>query len=146
MTCVFVQLRCDPGKTYDVADASLRAAVKAAGLDGTLDTGGPFTVFAPTDDAFGNLPAGTVEGLLDDLDALTDILLFHVVEGRVFANDLSCGTRVKMVNGDFSLTKCVHGNVFQRGPGNTQLKPKIVDVDIEACNGVVHVVNNVLLP
>jgi uncharacterized surface protein with fasciclin (FAS1) repeats len=127
--------------------STLCAAVQAAGLGEALTTG-TFTVFAPTDDAFAALPAGTVEGLLDDIDALTNILLFHAVaDKKVKSCNLRCNGMVEMANGGMSETVCKDGSKFQTGAGNSDDKmPKIATADIMACNGVVHVVNQVLLP
>ncbi|KAG7356714.1 fasciclin domain containing protein [Nitzschia inconspicua] len=146
---------------------TLCAAVVAAGLDGTLSEG-DFTVFAPTDEAFSNLPEGTVESLLaeEGLSTLTDILLYHVVPISVFSSDLSCAGGpaglVQMANGKNTRTICCHSctpaeSIFQKGAGNPRtgngsardnqdVWPQIVATDIEACNGVIHVVNNVILP
>jgi len=128
--------------------ATLCAAVTAAGLDGALDGHDTFTVFAPTDEAFGNLPSGTVEALLDDIPALTNILLFHAVAGEeVFASDLHCTEKIEMANGKDSRTVCSGGKIFQKGAGNPRSNmPEIIATDIEACNGVVHVVSEVMLP
>jgi len=126
--------------------ATLCAAVKAAGLAETL-SGGTFTVFAPTDNAFGNLPDGTVEALLDDIPSLTDILLFHAVAGEVYSSDLHCQGKVEMANGKDSRTVCKGGKIYQKGSGNSNnARPEIVTADLKACNGVVHVVSEVLLP
>jgi len=129
---------------------TLCAAVQAADLAGTLSGDGPFTVFAPTDEAFGNLPAGTVEALLDDIPALSNILLFHVVAGKaVYSRDLQCTALTEMANGKDSRTVCqrVARKINQKGAGNSRDKmPEIIGVDIEACNGVVHVVSEVMLP
>lgn len=136
--------------------STLCAAVVAAGLDGVLSEG-EYTVFAPTDDAFGNLPEGTVETLLaeEDLVTLTDILLYHVVPGTVMAADLSCkggpAGLVEMANGKDTRTICCHSckpaeSIFQKGAGNPRIGsgsakdnqdswPMIVATDIEACNG-----------
>jgi len=128
--------------------STLCAAVKAAGLDNALDGTAKFTVFAPNDDAFANLPPGTVEALLDDTDALTNVLLFHAVAGRkVYSGDLKCQTKIEMANGKDSRTVCQGNGVFQKGAGNPrQDMPRIISTDIEACNGLIHVVNGVMLP
>lgn len=118
---------------------TLVAAVQAAGLVETLQGEGPFTVFAPTDDAFAKLPAGTVEGLLNDIPALTDILLYHVVPGKVMAADV-----VNLTSADSALGKALpievrDGKVFVAGA-------QVIITDIETTNGVIHVIDTVMLP
>lgn len=120
---------------------TLAAAVTAAGLVPTLKGEGPFTVFAPTDDAFAKLPAGTVEALLADIPKLTAILTYHVVAGKVLAADVVKlnGQKVKTVNGaDISVT--VTDGVQLNGSAN------VVTTDIECTNGVIHVLDAVILP
>jgi len=122
---------------------TLVAAVQAAGLVDTLSSEGPFTVFAPTDDAFAVLPAGTVEGLLADIPALTDILLYHVVTGKVMAAD------VVGLDGQSAETALAGKSVdIKVDMGNVYLNEnvKVVITDIEASNGVIHVIDTVLLP
>jgi len=126
---------------------TLVAAVEAAGLVETLKGEGPFTVFAPTDDAFAALPEGTVEGLLaDPSGALTDILLYHVVAGDVMAADVVGldGHDVETVGGG-TFTVAIDGDsVFLHdGAGNAI---EVVTTDIETSNGVIHVIDGVLLP
>jgi uncharacterized surface protein with fasciclin (FAS1) repeats len=133
----------DPGSLVDVAASAgsfeiLLAAVDAAGLTETLDEGGPFTVLAPTDDAFGDLPEGTVEALLDDIDALTDILLYHVIDGTVPASDVQSFSLVPTLQGsDVKVT--VDGSVFLNDA-------EVTTADVAANNGVIHVIDTVLLP
>lgn len=120
---------------------TLVAAVKAAGLAETLQGTGPFTVFAPTDAAFAKLPAGTVEALLADQEKLTSILTYHVVSGKVLAGDIvkANGATPTTVNG-LPLDVVVRdGNVFVNGA-------QVVTADIVASNGVIHVIDSVLLP
>ncbi|MGL4555044.1 MAG: fasciclin domain-containing protein [Gemmataceae bacterium] len=120
---------------------TLVAAVKAAGLVETLKGAGPFTVFAPTDDAFKKLPAGTVEGLLADLPKLTAVLTYHVVAGKVMAADV-----LKM---DGKEAKTVQGSAVKVGTaGGVTLNgsSKVVTTDIECSNGVIHVIDTVILP
>jgi transforming growth factor-beta-induced protein len=118
---------------------TLVAAVKAANLVETLKGKGPFTVFAPTDDAFKKLPAGTVEGLLKDIPTLKNILLFHVVSGKVMAADV-----VKLTSANTVLGKPVAVNVTN---GKVSVNnANVVITDIEASNGVIHVIDSVLLP
>jgi transforming growth factor-beta-induced protein len=126
---------------------TLCTAVKAAGLNGTLASG-TYTVFAPNNDAFNSLPNGTLAALLKDIPALKNILLFHVVSGRaVYSTNLICTKLLKMANGKNSRTVCRNNKVYQKGAGNSRDKmPQILTPDIKACNGVVHVVSQVLLP
>jgi uncharacterized surface protein with fasciclin (FAS1) repeats len=117
---------------------TLVAAVKAAGLVDTLSGPGPFTVFAPTDEAFAKLPAGTVEALLTDVPKLTSILTYHVVPGKVMAGDVMSLTEAATVNGQKLPIDTSRGVMV----GNAN----VVKTDIEASNGVIHVIDNVLLP
>ena len=117
---------------------TLVAAVEAAGLVDTLKGEGPFTVFAPTDEAFAMLPEGTVEALLDDTEALTGILTYHVVPGAVMAGDLTEGMTAETVNGR-SVTFTLEGGPQVNGANITM-------TDIEASNGVIHVIDTVLMP
>lgn len=117
---------------------TLVAAVTAAGLVDTLKGDGPFTVFAPTDEAFAALPEGTVEALLADIPALTAILTYHVVAGRVMSTDLSDGMMAETVNGQ-SITIGTMNGVTVNGAN-------VITADIEASNGVIHVIDAVILP
>ena len=120
---------------------TLVAAVKAAGLAETLQGTGPFTVFAPTDTAFAKLPAGTVEALLADKEKLTAILTYHVVPGKVVADDIvkANGATPTTVSG-LPLDIVVRdGKVFVNGA-------QVETADIVASNGVIHVIDSVLLP
>jgi uncharacterized surface protein with fasciclin (FAS1) repeats len=125
--------------------STLVSAVKAAGVADTLSGAGPFTVFAPTNAAFAKLPAGTVASLLkaENKDKLAGILTYHVVSGKVMAADVKPGA-VKTVNGA-SFTIAIEGKnvVITDGQGN---KSKVVQTDIPASNGVIHVIDTVLLP
>jgi len=133
---------CDLGTIVDVAVGNgsfntLVAAVTAAELVETLSSDGPFTVFAPTDDAFAALPEGTVEGLLEDIPSLTSILTYHVVSGKVESGDLTNGP-VPTVNGadvEINLDDGVKVN-----------DSNVVIADVQACNGVIHVIDAVLMP
>jgi transforming growth factor-beta-induced protein len=118
---------------------TLVAAVKAANLVETLKGKGPFTVFAPTDDAFKKLPAGTVEGLLKDVPTLKNILLFHVVSGKVMAADVVKLQSANTVLGKPVAVKVTNGKVAVNDAN-------VVITDIEASNGVIHVIDSVLLP
>ncbi|MEY3175933.1 MAG: hypothetical protein RLZZ436_3847 [Planctomycetota bacterium] len=137
-----------PAKAGDIVDVAvgagkfgtLVAAVKAAGLVETLKGEGPFTVFAPTDEAFAKLPAGTVESLLkpENKDKLVAILTYHVVPGKLKAADVVAAKELKTVNG-------------KAAPISTEGGAKIggasiIKTDIEASNGVVHVIDAVILP
>lgn len=117
---------------------TLVAAVEATGLVETLKGEGPFTVFAPTDEAFAALPEGTVEGLLEDTEALTSILTYHVVPGAVMAGDLTQGMAAETVNGA-EVTFSLEGGATINGAN-------IVTTDIETSNGVIHVIDAVLMP
>jgi len=117
---------------------TLVAAVTSAGLVDTLKVPGPFTVFAPTDEAFAALPEGTVEGLLNDIPALTAILTYHVVPGRVMSTDLTDGMMAETVNGQ-SVTIGTMNGVTVNGAN-------VTTADIEASNGVIHVIDAVILP
>jgi uncharacterized surface protein with fasciclin (FAS1) repeats len=120
---------------------TLVAAVKAAGLVETLSGPGPFTVFAPTDAAFAKLPAGTIDALLADKEKLTSILTYHVVSGKIMAADIitSNGATPKTVNG-LPLDIAVRGGkVYVNGVN-------VVTADVQAANGVIHIIDAVLLP
>jgi uncharacterized surface protein with fasciclin (FAS1) repeats len=134
-------------ETRDIVDiavedgrfGTLVAAVQAAGLVDTLKSEGPFTVFAPTDDAFAALPEGTVEALLADIPALTNILLYHVVEGKVLAADVVGLSQAMSVQGQYLGIEIMDGKVMI---DNAQ----VIITDIEASNGVIHVIDAVVLP
>jgi uncharacterized surface protein with fasciclin (FAS1) repeats len=117
---------------------TLLAAVDAAGLGDTLSEGGPFTVFAPTDEAFAKLPEGTVESLLDDPTRLTEILTYHVVPRRVTAAEAAGLASAPTMQGS-ELPISIDGGIHV-GDAN------VVGADIEATNGVIHVIDRVLLP
>jgi len=120
---------------------TLVTAVTAAGLVDTLKGEGPFTVFAPTDDAFAKLPAGTVEELVkpENKQKLTDILLYHVVSGKVMAADVVGLTSATTVLGKDVAIKVDMGNVYVNDA-------KVIITDIETSNGVIHVIDTVLIP
>ncbi len=120
---------------------TLATSVTAAGLVDTLKGAGPFTVFAPTDEAFAKLPAGTVEGLLKDIPKLKSILTYHVVAGKVMAAD------VMKMDGQTATT--VNGGGLKIGTANgvkLNGEVNVVKTDIVCTNGVIHVVDAVLLP
>ena len=132
---------------------TLVAAVKAAGLVETLQGAGPFTVFAPTNEAFAKLPAGTVDTLLkpENKDMLTKILTYHVVAGRMSASDLR--KEIKAGNGEASLKTVSGGTLIATLQGNNiVLKDEKGDMstvtisNVNQSNGVIHVVDTVLLP
>ncbi len=120
---------------------TLTAAIKAAGLESTLAGAGPFTVFAPTDEAFAKLPAGTVDSLLkpENKDKLKAILTYHVVSGKVPSTEAVKLTTAKTVNGK-ELKLSVDGGLKLNG------NAKVVKADIGASNGVIHVIDAVVIP
>jgi uncharacterized surface protein with fasciclin (FAS1) repeats len=134
-------------ETRDIVDiavedgrfTTLVAAVEAAGLVDALKADGPLTVFAPTDDAFAALPEGTVEALLGDIPALTDILLYHVAEGKAMAADVVELDQVQTLQGQYADIEFMDGSVML---DNAQ----VIITDIEAANGVIHVIDAVILP
>ena len=133
-----------PGTIVDIAVAdgrfsTLVAAVTAADLAETLSSEGPFTVFAPTDDAFAALPEGTVEALLEDIPQLSNILLYHVVPGKVMAADVVELELADTAAGIPVRIRVEDGNVFIN-------ESQVVITDIEASNGVIHVIDSVILP
>jgi len=125
---------------------TLAKALTAAGLVETLKGDGPFTVFAPTDEAFAKLPAGTLDGLLKDKKALTAVLTYHVVPGEVMASQVAGmdGKKVTTAQGGTFTVNVKDGKVsLTDGAGNTV---NVVKTDITASNGVIHVIDGVLLP
>ena len=120
---------------------TLVAAVQAAGLVETLKGKGPFTVFAPTDEAFAKLPAGTVESLLkpENKEKLVAVLTYHVVPGKVMAADVVKLTEAPTVQGSKAKVKVADGTVMIDNA-------KVVKTDIETSNGVIHVIDAVILP
>ena len=120
--------------------STLVAAAKAAGLVETLKGDGPFTVFAPTDEAFKALPAGTVEDLLkpENKEKLAAILTYHVVPGKVMSSDLTDDASVKTVQGGEVKIDLDNGPMVNDA--------KVVQADIEADNGVIHVIDKVIMP
>ena len=134
------------GHSKDIVDTAVEAgtfttlvaAVQAAGLVETLKGDGPFTVFAPTDEAFAALPEGTVEGLLADPEALAAVLTYHVVAGKVMSTDLTNNMMAPTVNGA-DVTIMTEGGVMVNGAN-------VIAADVEASNGVIHVIDAVILP
>lgn len=137
----------DGGTTRDIVETAIAAgqfktlatALTAAGLVETLKGKGPFTVFAPTDEAFAKLPKGTLEALLKDKAKLTAILTYHVVSGDVRAAQVVKLTEAKTVNGQTASIAVKNGKVMV---GNAN----VVTTDIVATNGVIHVIDAVMLP
>ena len=136
--------------TMDIVDTAvaagsfktLAAALTAAGLIDTLKGPGPFTVFAPNDDAFAKIPAADLDALLADKEKLTAVLMLHVVPGRVAAADvmkLADGTMVKTAGGAEVKVGNTMGGVTVNGV-------KVIATDINATNGVIHVVDSVIMP
>ena len=119
--------------------STLVTAVEAAGLVETLQGDGPFTVFAPTDEAFAALPDGTIEALLEDTDTLGSILTYHVIAGEVMSTDLEDGMMAETVNGQEVIIGVGEDGVTVDGAN-------VVMADIEATNGVIHVIDAVILP
>jgi uncharacterized surface protein with fasciclin (FAS1) repeats len=130
----------------DIVDTAVSAgqfntlvkAVQAAGLVDTLKGKGPFTVFAPTDEAFAKLPAGTVEALLQDKQKLAQVLTYHVVPGKVTASQVKPGA-VKTVQGQSLRVRTEGGGVMVDNA-------RVIQTDVMASNGVIHVIDSVVLP
>ena len=116
---------------------TLATALQAAGLVDTLKSKGPFTVFAPTDEAFAKIPKADLDALLKDKAKLTAVLTYHVVSGKVMAKDVKAGN-VKTVQGS-DITLATMGGV-------TVNNAKVVSADVGASNGVIHVIDTVLMP
>jgi len=132
--------------SMDIVDTAVKAgsfktlatALEAAGLVKTLKGDGPFTVFAPTDEAFAKLPKGTVEALLKDKEKLTAVLTYHVVSGKVKAADVVKLRTAKTVQGQSVKIDATEGVKIDNA--------KVVKADIDCTNGVIHVIDTVLLP
>ena len=135
------------GMKKDIVDTAVAAgdfstlvtAVKAAGLVETLKGEGPFTVFAPTDAAFAKVPTDTLNALLADKEALANVLTYHVVAGNVMAADVVKLTSAVTVQGQAVSIEVKEGKVFIDGT-------QVVATDIKASNGVIHVIDSVILP
>jgi len=138
-------VRAEPKK--DIVDTAVAAgnfktlatALEKAGLVDTLKGKGPFTIFAPTDEAFAKIPKATLDALLKDKKKLTAVLAYHVVSGKVMAADVVKLTTAKTVNGQSVTIKASGGTVKVNDATVTK-------TDIEASNGVIHVIDTVLLP
>lgn len=141
--------RSESGQSKDIVDTAVEArtfnslvtALKAAGLVETLKGKGPFTVFAPTDEAFAKLPPGTLDDLLkpQNKDRLTKILTYHVVSGRLMASDVVELKSAKTLSGESLQIQSAGGTVTVNGA-------RVIKTDITASNGVIHVIDAVLLP
>jgi uncharacterized surface protein with fasciclin (FAS1) repeats len=142
-------VRAGAAEPKDIVDTAVAAgsfktlakALEAADLVSTLKGAGPFTVFAPTDDAFAKLPAGTVENLLkpENKDTLRRILTYHVVAGKVMASDVVKLKSAKAVSGD-TITVAANG-------GDVKVDAaRVVKTDVAASNGVIHVIDTVIIP
>lgn len=136
-------LRAASGDIVDTAVAAgqfttLVKAVQAAGLVETLKSEGPFTVFAPTDEAFAKLPAGALDALIADKEKLRAVLTYHVVPGKVLAADVKTSS-VKTIQGSSAKLVAKDGGVSIDGA-------KVVKADIETSNGVIHVIDRVIMP
>jgi uncharacterized surface protein with fasciclin (FAS1) repeats len=118
--------------------STLVAAIKAASLVDTLKGKGPFTVFAPTDEAFAKLPAGTVDGLLKDIPKLKKILTYHVVSGKVMAADVSKLKSAKTVEGSEVTIDASNGVKVNAS--------MVTTADVAADNGIIHIIDTVLMP
>jgi uncharacterized surface protein with fasciclin (FAS1) repeats len=120
---------------------TLVAAVKAGGLADMLKGSGPFTVFAPTDEAFAKLPAGTVENLLkpENREMLVKILSYHVIPGNAMASDVVKMPRIKTAQGQELMVKAKDGKVWIN-------KSTVIKADVAASNGTIHVIDTVLMP
>jgi uncharacterized surface protein with fasciclin (FAS1) repeats len=149
MTIFALSLAVSPAQaqTKDIVDTAvaagtfntLAAALKATDLIGTLKGAGPFTVFAPTDEAFAKLPKATLDALLKDPAKLKGILLYHVVSGKVMAGDVVKITSAKSVQGSAITIKVADGKVMVDNA-------HVAKTDILASNGVIHVIDTVILP
>lgn len=118
--------------------STLLKAAEVAGLADTLSTGGPFTIFAPTDEAFSKIPSETLNSLLNDPEKLKGILLYHGVEGKVKSTDLSGTMKVKTLQGQEILIDATDGVKINDAT--------VINADIETDNGIIHVINKVILP
>jgi len=119
--------------------SSLVSAIQAAGLVDALSGEGPFTVFAPTDEAFANLPEGALDSLLQDPEELKRVLTYHVVSGKVMASDVADLTEATTLEGSTLSIDTDENGVMINGAN-------VVQADIECTNGVIHVIDSVLMP
>ena len=147
MKKTLIALALTAGATFtalaqDIVDTAVKAGnfktlVAAAGLADTLKGPGPFTVFAPTDEAFAKIPKATLDGLLADKAALTKVLTYHVVPGKVMAKDVKAG-KVKTVQGQELTVSTQMGVMVDQS--------KVIATDVAASNGVIHAIDTVLMP
>ena len=150
MTKTLIALALTSGATFssmaqDIVDTAVKAgnfktlvaAVQAAGLVDTLKGPGPFTVFAPTDEAFAKIPKAKLDGLLADKAALTKVLTYHVVPGKVMAKDVKAG-KVNTVQGQELTVSTSMGVMVDQS--------KVIATDVAASNGVIHAIDTVLMP
>jgi transforming growth factor-beta-induced protein len=143
--CSITEIVCDnPEFTYFCA--SLTATGIAEAFD---DYSGNYTVFAPSDSAFEKLGDVAIAYLMqpENVDLLSKLLAFHTVEDEIiYSHDLTCQSTIEMSNGKDSRSVCRKQKLYQKGKGNSvKCRPEVVEVDIETCNGVIHVVNQVML-
>ena len=125
--------------SQDKRFSTLVKAVQEAGLVDTLKGKGPFTVLAPTDEAFGKLPKGTIDDLLSDVPALKRILLYHVIEGKAMSSDVAKMRSARTVQGSEVRISAEGGKVMINDS-------QVIEPDIETSNGVIHVIDSVLMP
>lgn len=118
--------------------STLLKATEVAGLADTLSTGGPFTIFAPTDEAFSELPTETLNALLEDPEKLKGIIFYHTIKGKIRITDLLGKKKIKTLQGQKIKIDTSKGVMVN--------KAKIIKPDIEANNGIIHAINQVLLP
>ena len=146
LACAALTMTASVASAADIVDTAtsagqfktLVAALEKADLVDTLKGAGPYTVFAPTDEAFAKLPKGALEGLLSDKEKLTAVLTYHVVPGKVMAADVKPG-KVKTVQGQ-SLTVATKNDAVMVNDA------RVVKTDIGASNGVIHIIDSVVLP
>ena len=124
----------------DARFTTLVTAIEAAGLDDELSTGEPFTLFAPTNAAFDALPAGVLDAVLADVDLLTDVLLYHVASGTTLSTDLSDAQSITTLLTGATLTVSISGSTVEINEAT------VVQADLDASNGVIHVIDGVLVP
>jgi uncharacterized surface protein with fasciclin (FAS1) repeats len=122
---------------------TLYAAAQAAGLVETLNTKGPYTIFAPTDDAFAKLPPGTVEGLLKDIPKLKTILTYHVIDGAVPASDVVQHKNLTTLQGQDLKVDAAKWHLHKSVKINDA---NILTADVKADNGIIHIIDKVLIP
>jgi uncharacterized surface protein with fasciclin (FAS1) repeats len=148
LTCSILFLAAGPANAQpkDIVETAveagsfktLAAALQAAGLVDALKGEGPFTVFAPTDSAFAKLPAGTVESLLNDIPKLKSILLYHVVSGKIESRDIKNSSNPATLEGGKLKIRTKNGVTVNDAT--------VVTADVQASNGVIHVIDTVLIP